>query len=98
MPLARFSEALFSSDPARRSSYRSLLAWTVCTLLLMTGQLDADNFMYITMTFIGSETLSKFAMARAGMSTSTETSSTSTSTSTSTPVETEVSEERATTP
>lgn len=98
MPLTTLSEALFSADPTRRSSYRSLLAWLVCTLLLMTGQLDADNYMYITMTFIGSETLGKFAMAKAGMSTSSETTSTSTSVSTSAPAEAETSEERPTTP
>lgn len=60
------AEALFSSNPSRRRSYRALLAWTVCTLLLMSGSLDSESYTWITMAFIGGEAMAKFASARSG--------------------------------
>lgn len=60
----RASEALFSPNPHRRRSYRALLAWTVCTLLLVMDSLDTESYTWITMAFIGGEALVKFAAAR----------------------------------
>lgn len=70
MPLSKISDALFSADPGRRRSYRALLAWTVCTLLLMTGALDTEHYAWVTMAFIGGEALGKFAGAKGGQAAS----------------------------